>query len=228
MISIVGLLVLSPTFMAPAKAEVYLGGQVGVVIPQSFQNPEGIGRLTFPDSSAIGMKDSFVYGGKVGYFLPSFLALDWLGIEADIYHSTPHLKHAGFFVDGAPAGQGVLLGVTTAAFRVLIRAPGRRPEERAQPFTSWYQRLQPYLGFGPAVFFTRASTASSSSNDTAVGFSFQAGSRFFLTRQVALFAEYKLDAAALSFNNALAPGAGLKGDYTGHNVVAGLSYHFDY
>jgi opacity protein-like surface antigen len=57
-------------------------------------------------------------------------------------------------------------------------------------------------------------------------FSFQAGSRYFFTRELAVFAEYKFDAAMLKFQDALAPGAGFNGDYNTHNIAVGVSYHF--
>jgi Outer membrane protein beta-barrel domain len=180
----------------------------------------------------IELSNSLLYGGKVGYFLPSYF--NWLGVEADVYHGTPHFKQHSFSLAGAgetstTVVEGIHLGMTTLAMRVVIRNPGRipgEPDTRFEPGAGLWQRFEPYGALGPAVFSTHTSTKGSTSDDTGVDVSFALGSRFFLNPQLALFAEYKLDAATLQFKNMLAPGAGLQGDYTAHNLVIGISYHF--
>lgn len=173
------------------------------------------------------MTNSLLFGGKAGYFLPSSLALDWLGVEADLYYSTPHLKHQNYTVDGTGIGQGVLLRMTTLATRVVIRSPTPKPEDLRKPNVGLWERSQPYIGLGPAIFFTSASTGSGSANDTSVGVSLQLGWRLFLTGQTALFAEYKLDNGSLAFTNVFGANTKLQGDYTANNLVLGVSYHFN-
>ena len=212
------------------QAELYLGSQVGAILPFSFDSVEGTGAAS--TSQAIKLSNSLLYGGKVGYFLPSYL--NWLGVEADVYHGAPHFKPHSFSLAGAGGTsttvvEGIHLGMTTLAMRVVIRNPGRiprEPEKRFEPGAGWWQRFEPYGALGPAVFFTHTSTTGSTSDDSRLGVSLALGSRFFLNPQLALFAEYKLDAAKLLFQNILAPGAGLQGDYTAHNLVIGISYHF--
>ena len=227
---VVALLSVSIIHFSNAQAELYLGGQVGATLPFEFDRVKGISSASTSD--AIELSNSLLYGGKVGYFLPSYL--NWLGVEADVYHGTPNFKQHSYSLTGAGGTsttvvEGIHLGMTTLAMRVVIRNPGRIPGEqdtRFEPGAGLWQRFEPYGALGPAFFFTHTSTNGSTSDDTGLGFSFALGSRFFLSPQVALFAEYKLDAAKLSFMNALAPGAGLQGDYTAHNLVVGMSYHF--
>jgi hypothetical protein len=212
-----------------AYAELYAGPQIGATLPLKFSQVEGQGSASGTDD--IQQANSFLYGGKVGYFLPS--SLTWLGMEADVYHLNPHLKQHTFTLD-SPGGptmvtEGVRLGMTTMALRVVIRNPGHIPGEPDHRFASsadWWQRLEPYLAMGPAFFFTHTSTQGGTSANTNLGFSFAFGSRYFLQPSLALFAEYKLDGTHLTLSNALGPGAGLRGDYTAHNLSVGMTYHF--
>ena len=50
----------------------------------------------------------------------------------------------------------------------------------------------------------------------------------FFTEHVAIFGEYKYNRATFNFDNAVSEGAagGLRGDYSVHNIVGGLSFHF--
>jgi opacity protein-like surface antigen len=202
-----------------SQAEIYIGGQIGAAIPLSFQSVEGTGRASGTDGSSIPLNTSVLYGGKVGYFFPSIM--DWLGVEADVTHKNPNMKSHAFTLtrpDGSTTSvvEGLNVSMTTLALRAVVRTPD---------IDGW-GGFQPYVGVGPAFFFARTSTGSSSSADTGLGFSFQAGSRYFLTRELALFAEYKFDAAMLKFQDAVAPGAGFNGDYNTHNIAVGVSYHF--
>lgn len=213
--------VFSVTWLAATtgRSEIYVGPQIGGAIPFRFQSVEGTGQASGTDTTPIPLRSSFLYGGKVGYFLPSIM--DWLGVEADVSHKTPNFKQHAFTLtrpDGSSMTlvEGLQFSMTTLALRAVIRSPD---------IAGW-GGFQPYAGVGPAFFFAKTSTGSSSSSDTGLGFSFQAGTRYFLTRKVALFAEYKLDAAMLKFPDALAPGAGFNGDYVTHNLAVGVTVHF--
>jgi opacity protein-like surface antigen len=197
----------------------YVGGQGGVGIPFRFQNLEGTGLATGTDPGPVQLGSSLLYGGKVGYFFPGIM--DWLGIEADVYHETPSFKQHTYTLTqpggtSTPITEGIHLGLTVMALRVEVRSPD---------IEGWYG-FQPYLGVGPAFFYANTSTGSSSSRDTGLGFSFQAGTRYFMNPAFALFIEYKLDAVTFHFPTALAAGAGFNGDYASHNVAVGISYHF--
>ena len=75
--------VFSVTWLAATtgRSEIYVGPQIGGAIPFRFQSVEGTGQASGTDTTPIPLRSSFLYGGKVGYFLPSIM--DWLGVEAD-------------------------------------------------------------------------------------------------------------------------------------------------
>ena len=64
--------------------------------------------------------------------------------------------------------------------------------------------------------------------DASPGFHLVGGSRFFVTKEVALFGEYKYDRAAFNFPSLQVGGGfpGITGDYIAHTLVVGVSYHF--
>ena len=209
--------------------ELYVAGFGGYTIGHGFDNVEGTGALSGINLGDIDLKDSGVYGAKVGYFLPR--RLNWLGLEMEAFNTTPHLKETAFTT-------GAHLRVTTLAFNAIARAkmmcerhddhdrtgrPTTDPDPRAHDFC----RLQPYVGVGLGVFFARASDATGSASDNAVpGLNVLAGVRYFVTERVALFGEYKYNRATFDFDNVGGTAAGLKGDYSASHIVGGLSLHF--
>ena len=83
------------------------------------------------------------------------------------------------------------------------------------------------MGAGLGLFFARASSAGSSASDNAApGLNALAGVRYYITRGVAVFGEYKYNRVNLDFDNLGGTGAGLSGTYSVSHVVGGLSFHF--
>lgn len=176
----------------------------------------------------IDLKNSGVYGGKVGYFLPD--RWNWLGFETEAFNTTPHLEQQG-------AIPGSHLRVTTLAFNVVARAQmacdhdrdHRSVEDRSRGTSSDVDdrrlcRFQPYIGAGPGVFFARNSNGTSSSDNGVVGLNALVGARYFFTENVALFTEYKYNRAKFEFD---APAGGsFEGNYSVSHVVGGLSLHW--
>jgi opacity protein-like surface antigen len=209
--------------------ELYVAGFGGYTIGDGFDDVEGTGSLSGINLGDIDLKNSGVYGAKVGYFMPR--RLNWLGLEMEAFNTTPHLKETALTT-------GAHLRVTTLAFNAIARAKmmcerhddhdrtGRRATDgdyRDHDFC----RLQPYAGVGLGVFFARASDATGSASDNAVpGLNVLAGVRYFVTERVALFGEYKYNRATFEFDNVGATAAGLKGDYSASHIVGGLSLHF--
>jgi len=209
--------------------ELYVAGFGGYTIGHGFDDVEGTGALSGIKLGDIDLKNSGVYGAKVGYFMPR--RLNWLGLEMEAFNTTPHLKETAFTT-------GAHLRVTTLAFNAIARAkmmcerhddhdgtgrPTTDRDHRAHDFC----RLQPYAGVGLGVFFARASDATGSASDNAVpGLNVLAGVRYFMTERVALFGEYKYNRATFDFDTVGATAAGLKGDYSASHIVGGLSLHF--
>lgn len=204
---------------APAQAELYVAGQLGVSIPNSFSNVEGVDSRAGLNVSDIKLQNSFMYGAKLGYYFDS---IKWLGVETEVFNTTPKSKQQNVTVSagGASATQN-LVGqdirvLTWAPINIVVRYPG--------------ERFQPYAGVGMGVFFARIHDGQSgeSSSDTTVGLNTQLGLRFLVTKHLALFGEWKYNRASFSFSDSTPTGqtGGLKGDFSAHILAFGLGYHF--
>ncbi|HZS11780.1 MAG TPA: outer membrane beta-barrel protein [Nitrospirales bacterium] len=207
------------------QAEMYIAGQGGIVLNPKFTNVEGTGPSTGIPGSDLKLQNAIMYGGKVGYF---FESIPWLGIELDTYYSTPHLEQQNvsrFYgvpgvvgVTQTTATTGAHQKILTGTGNLLIRYPGRV--------------FQPYFGGGAGLSYSWLSglavpTATpgvfqyKNDHDMAIQFNAIAGMRFFLTRHIAAFTEYKYTRAQFQFDNVQ-----IKADYAAHIFAAGISLHF--
>jgi opacity protein-like surface antigen len=241
------LLVLCPV---TTRAETYVAGEFGVTLPsigKGLTNQEltstsvstSAGTATFPSGTEVSdqsLKSSFLFGGKVGHF---FSRYKWLGIEAEVFHTTPHIKQQQITLTSptsvtfTPSGGGPPVSAGNqfstdgqfpgAHFRVITLAPLN--------FVFRYpgNRLQPYVAVGPGIFFGRISTAVPSGPDsqssTTIGLNTQAGLRYFMTRHVSMFGEWKYNYARFNFkenDNFF----GVKSTYSMNHFAFGLAYHF--
>lgn len=208
-------------------SELYFAGFGGYTFGHGINDVEGTGLASGNNFGNIGLKNSGVYGAKLGYFLPD--RLNWLGLEIEGFNTTPHIKESSFATSSN-------LRVTTLAFNAIARAKmmcdyddDRRDSPRTRDTDSRrdFCRLQPYVGAGLGLFFARASSAGSSVSDNAApGLNALAGVRYYITRGVAVFGEYKYNRVNLDFDNLGGTGAGLSGTYSVSHVVGGLSFHF--
>ena len=223
--------------------ETYIGGFGGYTFGGSgFTNTQMFGQPT----GGIPLNDSGIYGLKIGHFLPD--RLNWLGFEIEGFNTSPNMKPST-----GPGGipvPGASLRVTTVAFNAIIRGkfacgpsrnePSRRTTTESHRTTTETQRdvsvheedtfcpLQPYVGAGLGLFFAHTNGiggANSSSDNAVPGFNGLAGVRYFFSEHVAMFGEYKYNRATFNFDTVNAAG-GLRGDYSVHNIVGGLSFHF--
>ncbi|MFO0779345.1 MAG: porin family protein [Nitrospira sp.] len=205
----------------PAWGEMYMAGQVGLTSPRSASQVDlAVDQTILPPISLSGLelKNSIVYGGKLGYYFDSVKSL---GIETEAFTTTPHLKQQNVTVsalDGSPPVSQELSGahfrVTTLAFNLVVRYPGGR--------------FQPYAGAGPAIFFAQLKGAADSASSTKPGLNTQVGLRYLITPNLALFGEWKYNHVRFSFDT-LAFGAGSSGvsfHYSAHHFVFGIGYHF--
>jgi opacity protein-like surface antigen len=211
----------------------YVAGFGGYTFGHNFNDIEGSGTIADTPLGEVDLKNSAIYGGKVGYFLPD--RWNWLGLEAEAFNTTPHLKQSPNTL-----GPGNHLRVTTLAFNAIARGKWgctRRDRDRevsrrtADVRTDAYRDepwcpLQPYVGVGLGIFFARTNGALGTSSDNAVpGLNALAGVRYFFSEKVAAFAEYKYTRASFDFDS-LGAGAGMRGDYSASHIVGGLSLHF--
>jgi len=202
-----------------AYAEAYIAGQFGVTIPGSLSNIDVHDAILAPfdKSSDLDLQNSFMYGAKVGYYSHT---VRWFGVEAEVFNTTPHIKQQSQTLTATSLGvsatdtvSGEYLRVTTVAANLVFRYPGKR--------------FQPYVGIGPGLFFVKLSdaTVSDTQSDTAIGLNTQLGLRYFMTRHVALFGEYKFNYARFNFPETFNL-LGFSGTYTANSFVFGIGYHF--
>lgn len=216
-----GLIVLTS---ATAQSELYIAGQGGISFPNSFSKVEGIGPNfggTGFKASDLDLATSPLYGAKVGYF---FRGWSWLGLEGEYFYTNPHIKQQPFSIT-TPGGQvfnrvgdkpGAHTRMMTAALNVVVRYPGKR--------------FQPYVGVGPAMYWARIAGSEVqtinnqplSASDSSLGLNAFVGARYFLTKHVAFFGEYKYNRASFEFQN----NAQFKADYSANNLAFGVSLHF--
>jgi opacity protein-like surface antigen len=217
--------------------EMYVAGFGGYTFGggSSFTNAQVFGA----PSRGFNLNDSGIYGLKIGYFMPD--RLNWLGFEVEGFNTSPNIKPSPVGAGGTSVGAS--LRVTTVAFNAIIRGkfacgpshndPSRRTSTESHRDAYGHREdtfcpLQPYVGAGIGVFFahTNGFGGGTSSSDNAVpGFNGLAGVRYFMTEHIAIFGEYKYNRATFNFSNVSTP-AGFSGDYSVHNVVGGLSFHF--
>lgn len=217
--------------VSPSYAETYIAGQFGVSLPsvagKSLGEGDLTGQLVNPGVkvSAQSLDESILFGGKIGHY---FKAVPWLGIEAEAYHTTPHIKQQVITFSGS-SGSAVSLEFRGVNFRVITVAPlnlmFRYPKTR----------FQPYIGVGPGIFLARitdpAFTSDNKQSSTGFGVNAQAGVRYYITRQIALFGEGKFNYNFTKFSFDETPAGnfnlfGFDADYKMFHAVFGLSVHF--
>jgi opacity protein-like surface antigen len=157
-----------------------------------------------------------LYGAKVGHY---FNALPWLGLELDVYNTNPHIKQQATTLTIPGMGtvtadsSGATARMTTLAFNILARYPG--------------ERLQPYAGAGLGIFFARFKDGETgeSQSSTKPGLNILGGLRYKVTDHIGIFGEYKFNYVHLSFDPTPSL-LGFNSDFTSHNFVFGVGYHF--
>ena len=200
-----------------ARAETYVAGQVGATVPQNLSDIDFTGVASGLTSSDLKLKESLMYGAKVGHY---FESAKWLGIELEAFNWTPHVKQQDVTISAPVLGSisgnttGATLRVTTVALNLVAR----------------YQagHFEPYIGAGVGAFFAHLKNTEppeSSQSSTTPGLNTQVGLRYRITPQVAVFTEWKFNYTRLDFEESL-PAAGFKGTYQAHHFVFGVDYHF--
>ena len=202
-------------FSTSSRAEFYFGGAIGGNFPLDFSDVELTGVGAGASSTDLSLEDSLSYGGKVGYFFPS---VNWFGIELEAYNTNPNINQQQVTVVGTVLGipingTGTIAGadvrIITGAANFVARYPGNR--------------VEPYIGVGPGVFFAEVSSGGTSDTVVVPGVNAIAGARFFLADWVALFTEYKFNYARFNFDG---PAVGFKATYLANHVHGGISFHF--
>jgi opacity protein-like surface antigen len=168
--------------------------------------------------------DPGVTGGiKLGYFLDScpylgFEAEGSIGSQSQPSQTVSLNPPVAGFANGRVPSQSLL--VWTMAFHLVGRY-GFMPDQEV-PFG----RLQPYVGIGPGLVVLYAE-ADSAKN---FGLEVEAGLRYMFTKHLGSFLEYKfskqwaVELESQRLGNL--PASTAEFDFSRHQVVAGVSYHF--
>ena len=233
------------------SAEPYLAGFVGAAFTQNkdLETRLDLNGTTLLDGDARNLKfeTSLLFGGKVGYFFEGREVWSNFGLEAEAFHFEPNVRQqtARFVgtLGGAPADlqirvQHADIDVTGAALNLLHRWPVAASDGFP------HGRIQPYVGIGIAVLIVELSTTTTpldvnrAISDSSVQPALQvlAGVRTFLTRNIAVFAEYKfLQSRAFNFDFRV-PGtigggpvvetARDRSDLTSHHLSVGAGFHW--
>lgn len=209
------MLSLPSLFPTNANAEGYIAFQLGANVPSDLSSVKVTqSGATVATLSNLELKTSFLYGGKAGYY---FSGLNWLGVETEVYRSNPDIKQQTF--TQTPPGASFPfpksdVRVTTWAFNLLARYPG--------------ESFQPYAGAGLGLFFSKVTIpgVGLKSDNWRPGLNVLAGTKYFLTKNIALFGEYKFNHASLSFDATKAPNEALQANYNAHLLAFGVGYHF--
>lgn len=179
---------------ASAKAESYVAGQFGLSVHGTSNDPDNV-------RSDLGLKNSLMYGAKLGHYFDN---LKYFGVETEVYTLTPHIKQQVVTPPGT-LQEGSHLRVTTWAANAVYRYPG--------------EVFQPYAGVGMGMYFAHNAAVSDSS--ISPGLNVQAGLRVLVTKQVALFGEYKFNSTEMHFKD-----SNVSEQYKASLFVFGVGYHF--
>jgi opacity protein-like surface antigen len=169
--------------------------------------------------------DSSLVGGmRVGGWLPP---LPYLGFAVDGFYFTTNIKPQT--LTGCIGSSCGALSTTAEteqehiaiAFDVMLRLPLATSKQ----FPTG--RFQPYITVGPALFISTWREPGFTSRTTTLGFKGGAGGKFFLTKNVALFGEYRLTSFEpehdFRFNNVTFD---VSNRLTTHHFLGGLGVHF--
>ena len=108
----------------PVQAELYVAGQAGVNIPQSLSNVEYSASGVTLGGNDLSLHKSVMYGGKVGYYFDSLKFQNFnLGVETEVFNSTPHVKQQDVTLTLGGIPLGTAPAVPGLNFRVLNWAP---------------------------------------------------------------------------------------------------------
>jgi opacity protein-like surface antigen len=190
-------------------------------------------------SSDWNLKDSAMFGAKVGYFFNDY-GYPWLGLELEAFTTQPKVKQQTI-----ETNQTVVLTGPGGP----VPGPGDLPTVRVNPScggalscTETVQEaklrvttiaanvvlrrpgkfLEPYAGIGIGAFYFKGS-GSLDGSQVVPGLNVLGGIKWRAGEHFSVFAEYKYNLATIE---KLGSTYGLGGDYQITHVVGGIGWHF--
>jgi len=190
-------------------------------ITQSIGSPSGPADHTYHD---VRWDNSAVLGARAGYWFP---AAPWYGIGFDVfrYYADVPIQTVDITISGATTPvqlQAIDFRVTTIALDVV------RVRYQAG-------KLEPYASAGPALFKVKVTNrgngelTTTAGRDDAWGYKLGAGLSWFVSRSVALFAEYRfthVHSEVVLQGTITGAQVPTRFDLDSHHAVAGASYRF--
>ena len=247
-IALTALAAISPS---KAAAEPYVLGYVGAAITndKDLRTEVEVDGAPLVNGLArdLSFDTSVVFGAKAGYFFDRPLLGGNVGAELDVYHFRPNVDEQQVRFTGLLVGVNGDTRTTLPATNIEVTAVTLNLLYRfGLAADSQYPRgrFQPYLGVGGGAFIARLATTTSpfdsnkdiADTDVQPGLQALAGGRWFLTRNIALFAEYKfLQTPTFSFNFKesgtisgfpVTETARDRADLTSHLFYGGLGFHW--
>lgn len=170
----------------------------------------------------IDTKDSFIAGGRLGYWFGFF---PWVGLALDVSY---------FEMEGNPPSSigdvqlSTLDNLGNADFDILpISALVMLRLPRLASPIALLTSLNPYAAVGPAVILTRIEFEDFEATGTALGLDIRVGFRWDFLPVFGVFAEYRYTRVKDDFQDVLRDlPASLDVDFTTHHVLGGISLKF--
>lgn len=207
---------LTPSALAHDE-NIYFAVQTGAAFT-SLNNIRDVGGSfeegTTADSPSL--ENSLFYGAKLGIYSRSGM----LGLEAEMFRSNPDPKNelqVFYEPTFGPFNQtrGGTQQVTTSAINLIVRVP-------------MSDRFVAHVGAGPALIKSKLHFGGEQEQTTTrVGLNTQLGVSYFITKAIAVTAEWKFNQAELDYPTH-GTTEGFKSDYRAHHVGVSLSYAFDW
>jgi len=209
----------------PASAEFFIDGYAGIALTNDADsNLTGTSVFgpSYHVSGTTKWKDSFVFGGRMGYW---FDTVPFLGLALDVSWFQPEED-----VSIGPAKIDVMPISVLLMYRVPLGTSPDFPQGR----------FQPYLGVGPGAFYTKFKLDYTSPgmsihiSDTSwdIGLDVRGGLTFLFTRNIGIFAEYRFTYVDPQWEVDLLSGGRPIGTLTGdielatHHIMGGLTLRF--
>ncbi len=202
---IIALALLASIGSAPglARAEAFFDLYGGGAFPlDSDTTIRGPGFVIFGESP---YKDSFVVGGRAGYYFEA--GAPWLGLALDV----------SYFKADIDVSDGAKNDVVPTSLLLMVRAPLVATREFPRG------RLQAYLGIGPSFVYSRSEAGGSRDTSFDVGFDFRIGLTWMITRNVGLFGEYRFSYVQPDYD---LNGENVEPEYSVNHLAAGVTFRF--
>ena len=176
----------------------------------------------------VEFQESVVWGARGGYWFGESQLLGdltrYVGLDLDISYFRPRIPAQTRPTEVGPRRLGAQdISVVTVTPEILFRYP-------LMVDPQWPMgRLQPYVAFGPTIFFSSADDNGTfgprggSESDNGVGIVFRPGIQWQMTDAVGLFAEYRFVHVAPRYEFSRGP---VDLDINSHHFNFGISYTF--